>query len=111
MKEASEMNAAKTLFRITPKSRQLVAQAGNYGLYESVFTITRETSGKGNAVVTHPHLLPSSSYVSINEAHDLTDISKKELRKLCQEGELKAKKVGKNWLILRESLEGYLKKD
>jgi len=105
------MDSISYLFRITPKSRQLVAQAGNWGLYETVFAIERASTKDDNLVRMRPGLPAPSTrdiYLDIPEAHRRTGISKKELRRLCKEGRIAARLAGKNWLILLESLERYV---
>ena len=104
------MRTQESVFRITPKSRQLIARAGRAGLFKSVFSITKAPSDEGNVVVKHSRLLLASSYVNLEEAHERTGISKHKLQELCEDGKLDAKKSNDDWLILWESIEEYLER-
>ena len=112
------------IFKVYPRSRQAVAKAGEWGLYENVFVLERVSTADLQERLAFPSflqdrlahlsyqaLLPSPErreYVDVSEAYEETGISKRKLRALCRKGVLEAKKVKGRWLIHRRSLREYL---
>jgi len=56
-------------------------------------------------------MLSEKDILTIGEASDILKVSKKTLYNLVKTGELYAVKVGREWRILRTSLEGYLTRE
>ena len=100
------------LIRITPKRRRVIAEVGDIGLVETVFTIRMASPRDANLMsITHQNLLPSrttSKYFTTKDAHKETGISRGKLRRLAREGKVEAIKIQGKWLILQESLYRYI---
>jgi len=107
------------LFKILRQSRELVSHSGEWGLFKTVLTI-EEAVGVviGEAIagkyITIPvqALLPSqvpSKYISLATAQRLSKLSKKQLIELCSRKIIAAKKENGELMILKKSLERYLK--
>lgn len=45
----------------------------------------------------------------INDVCKFLNLSRHTANKLCREGQIKAKKVGRDWKVTKEALEKYLK--
>lgn len=48
-----------------------------------------------------------SEEISLTEAADLLKVSRTRIWQIIQEGRLSARKIGKQWVITRESVEAY----
>lgn len=49
-----------------------------------------------------------SPYMTVNEVAELAGLEPRWIRRLCQQGRLKAEKRGRDWDIDRESAEAWL---
>lgn len=48
--------------------------------------------------------------ISLSEASEFCGLSSDHLRRLAEQGKLKAKKIGRNWVTSRAAIEEYLEK-
>ena len=103
------------LFKILPKSRELVAQSEDWGLYETVFTIEgvidEAASGKYITIPAQA-LLPAQvqgKYITLEVARKLSGLSKKQLIELSSKKKIVARQENRELVILLESLKKYLK--
>lgn len=46
--------------------------------------------------------------ISLAEAAHISNLSQDHLRRLAEQGKLKAQKIGRNWVTTREAVEEYL---
>jgi hypothetical protein len=99
-------------FESIPLGDEMVAEAGNWGLFQTTVILKRTSNKQGvgnNLHVIRQELLPSpKEYITINAAHNKSGLSEKELTLLCSNGVLEAKKVKGKWLINSSSLEKYI---
>jgi len=50
-----------------------------------------------------------SSLISLKEASELSELSPDHLRRLAEQGKLKAQKIGGVWITTKDSLDQYLR--
>lgn len=46
--------------------------------------------------------------ISLAEASQISNLSQDHLRRLAEQGKLKAQKIGRNWVTTKEAVEEYL---
>lgn len=59
------------------------------------------------AIVTREVSAVIKGYVTSNEAAEIANVTPGRIRQLLVEGRLKAKRLGRDWFIKRESIEAY----
>ena len=48
--------------------------------------------------------------MSLRQASEISDLSSDHLRRLAEQGKLKAQKIGRNWVTTGESVKEYIRK-
>lgn len=46
--------------------------------------------------------------ISLSEASEISGLSSDHLRRLSEQGKLKAQKIGRNWVTTRKNIEDYI---
>lgn len=96
-------------FKISFISRTKVEEVGNAVLYEETYNLAPSLPSDANIInIGYQNLLPSNNLISVREASKIYGLKEKEIRELCRNNEIEAIKVGRNWLISRDSLEKYV---
>lgn len=100
---------------ITP-AKVHAALAYYYDNRQEVDTILNETRQMANAGQTHNNRLraekglpPTGAYITSREAAEILGIDHKSHRvaQLCRSGRLDCRKIGRDWLVSRQSVEAY----
>lgn len=103
------------LVRVFPKSESIIAKVGNVLLKEKTWGIEialdRDPSTKNLKIAQTTLLSPhtTSDYITIKEAVRETDLSYSQIRDLVNRDSVDAIKIGRKWLILRDSLKNYIR--
>jgi len=99
-------------YNIVPKGTELVATAGQWGLFKSRITLKRAVTSGANLVnITHHNLLPSGTrekYITIETAQRKSGLSYDKLVELCEGGVLVAQKSKGKWMVSLRSLNAYM---
>jgi excisionase family DNA binding protein len=51
-----------------------------------------------------------NNLISLSEAASISGLSPDHLRRLAEQGKLRAKKIGRNWVTTKEALSDYIEK-
>jgi len=107
------MSIAESNFKISYLGKNQVSEYGDFGVFENIFRVEKQTSRETRLVhVSYQPLLPSGAgpeYIDLDVASEITGFSLKKLKELCKKGHLEYITDGSNWYIKRESLEQYTK--
>jgi hypothetical protein len=100
-------------YNVTPKRKELVATAGQYGLFEYTLMFERNLDGENSINIVNQDLLPSGfqpDYIDMQTAQEKSGLSYMKLIELCEKGRLDAKKSNGKWVISLHSLIEYVSK-
>jgi excisionase family DNA binding protein len=107
------MNPLERIVKLTFIGTRQVATAGNVAVYESDFELEGASPDERHKVYVDQQLLlpprSDSEHLTFEDAHEETGLSVSKLKKLVNNGELAFVENGKQRLILRKSLEQYMK--
>lgn len=101
------------LLKLAPKRKRTIGKVGNVEIEEFVFELKEASIVDANiSQIRHKALLDSkkpSDYISVREAHYKTSLSESWIRTLARKGKIEGLFIKNRWLILKESLESYIK--
>jgi len=101
--------------KVFPKSENIIAKIGNIVLKERTWGIElapdKDYSAKKLRISQSDLLSPHSisDFITIKEAIEETNFSYSKIRSLATNDTIDAIKIGRKWLILRDSLRRYIK--
>ena len=52
---------------------------------------------------------PFSGLISIEEAAEFSNLSKRHIRFLLEQGKIRGKKIGRDWITTKDEVDNYLK--
>lgn len=100
------------IVELIPQSQRIITQIENVVVREIVLTMKPASLGSsGQAHVNYQQLpFPTVDYISLREAIEYSGLTEETLIQLIDERKIQAIDVQNAWLILKDSLAPYVKK-